>query len=72
MFPHYTVERNIGLVPKIEGWASGPHSRASAGIAATGGAGAAYGVALSPVNFPAGSGKESEWRGPWRSTLLFF
>ena len=20
LFPHYTVERNIGLVPKIEGW----------------------------------------------------
>jgi osmoprotectant transport system ATP-binding protein len=24
LFPHYTVERNIGLVPKIEGW---PESR---------------------------------------------
>ena len=22
LFPHYTVERNIGLVPKIEGWAA--------------------------------------------------
>jgi osmoprotectant transport system ATP-binding protein len=23
LFPHYTVERNIGLVPKIEGWPAG-------------------------------------------------
>ena len=23
LFPHFTVERNIGLVPKIEGWAEG-------------------------------------------------
>jgi osmoprotectant transport system ATP-binding protein len=23
LFPHYTVERNIGLVPKIEGWPQG-------------------------------------------------
>jgi osmoprotectant transport system ATP-binding protein len=23
LFPHYTVERNIGLVPKIEGWPEG-------------------------------------------------
>ena len=32
LFPHFTVERNIGLVPKIEGWpeAEDPGSRARA------------------------------------------
>ncbi len=34
LFPHFTVERNIGLVPKIEGWTAGTNSGARAGVAA--------------------------------------
>ena len=47
LFPHFTIERNIGLVPKIEGW---PRERIGArveGVAADGGIGARDSGALS-------------------------
>ncbi len=36
LFPHFTVARNIGLVPQIEGLARRPHPEPGHGIAATG------------------------------------
>ena len=31
LFPHFTVERNVGLVPQLEGWAADRVSRARGG-----------------------------------------
>ena len=28
LFPHFTVAQNVGLVPRLEGWTGGSHSRA--------------------------------------------
>ena len=36
LFPHFTVARNIGVVPQIEGWSSERIQTAGSGTAATG------------------------------------
>ncbi len=47
LFPHFTVSRNIGLVPTIEGWSAGTYSPSNQRVAADGGARRGTGFALS-------------------------
>ena len=66
LFPHFTVERNIGLVPSLEGW---PAERVAQRVSEL-----LERVSLPPADFakrlprefPAGSGSAWEWRGRWR------
>ena len=71
LFPHFTVERNIGLVPKIEGW---PKERIRAStqellqlwdfrpISRRG----------IRISCQAASGSGWAWRGPWLLIRKFF
>ena len=63
LFPHFTVERNIGLVPKIEGW---PEERIRARVQEllqTGGALAQIWRRVIRISCRAGSGSGWAWRG---------
>ena len=66
LFPHFTVERNIGLVPKIEGWTAERIRASRAGVAAAGGACAGDGVRVIRISCRAGRGSGWAWRGRWR------
>jgi ABC-type proline/glycine betaine transport system ATPase subunit len=71
LFPHFTVERNIGLVPRIEGW---PEDRIRARVQEL-----LQLVGWQPIwrrgiriSCRAGKGSGWAWRGRWRRTRRYF
>ena len=68
LFPHFTVERNIGLVPRIEGWPTERiHRRVEELLQMVG----LEEQMASRYPHRAGSGSAWEWRGHWPPTLQF-
>ena len=51
LFPHFTVARNIGVVPQIEGWPADRIQQRVTGTAATGGTRASTHIAISARTF---------------------
>lgn len=67
LFPHFTVERNIGLVPTIEGWEKGRiHERVQELMRIVGLE--AQMASRYPRQLSGGSGSESAWPARWPLT----
>ena len=65
LFPHYTVERNIALVPQSENWPRARIEERVRELLATVGLPQEL-RARYPVNSPGASGSAWEWRERWR------
>ncbi len=62
LFPHFTVERNIGLVPELEGWPADRIRARVRGTVEAGGARRGSGLALPAPAFR--RAEAARWRGP--------
>ena len=64
LFPHYTVERNIGIAPQLEGWAPREFSAESKSCCSWSDSKPVC-ASVIRINSQAGSGSESASRGLW-------
>ena len=71
LFPHFTVARNIGLVPQIEHWPAERIDAAGSRTHATGRPRSRNWQRATPANFPVDSANASAWPALWPPTLPF-
>ena len=67
MFPHFTVARNVGLVPRLEGWAEETiEARVDELLERWASISARDSRSAIRVSFPEASGNGWAWRARWR------
>jgi len=68
LFPHFTVERNVGLVPELLGWAAQDRIQRSHELLAAVGLDPASFARRFPHQLSGGQRQRVGWRGRWRLT----
>ena len=72
LFPHFTVERNIGLVPKIENWPADRIAERVRELLSNSSDSIPKSPRVIPANFPEASANESAWPAPSQPIRPFF